>query len=209
MRTCRDEACLTRIVRSRARKFYRALLEDLGADVTLTLPNHSLYHTSKYRLHSQGDHADTETTTGIKQGCKLGPTLFCVLTRRLLHSLIQGFGWDTVQKFLTGYPDDFTMHRTTAPRTTDSAPARGCEGSSTSSQPGKVRRAGQTGRPGSGFCTAQAHALATGCGGHPAEALQTWSPQVMPGIPLGGGASNIWASRFHTATLGRLPCGIA
>ena len=117
MRTCRDEACLTRIVRSRARKFYRALLEDLGADVTLTLPNHSLYHTSKYRLHSQGDHADTETTTGIKQGCKLGPTLFCVLTRRLLHSLIQGFGWDTVQKFLTGYADDFTMHRTTAPRT--------------------------------------------------------------------------------------------
>ena len=53
-----------------------------------------------------------ETTAGIKQGCKLAPTLFSVLTGKLLHSLIQTFGWDTVQKFFAGYADDFTMHRT-------------------------------------------------------------------------------------------------
>eukprot|EP00439_Symbiodinium_sp_Y106_P009955 s3684_g1.t1 len=59
-----------------------------------------------------GDHQDVETTTRIKQGCKLAPTLFSVLTGRLLHSLINTFGWNTVQKFFTGYADDFTMHRT-------------------------------------------------------------------------------------------------
>ena len=53
-----------------------------------------------------------ETTTGIKQGCKLAPTLFSVLMGKLLHSLTQTFGWDTVQKFFTGYADDVTMHRT-------------------------------------------------------------------------------------------------
>ena len=66
---------------------------------------------SKYRLHSQGDHQDVETTTRIKQGCTLAPTLFSALTGRLLHALISTFGWDTVQKFFTGYADDFTMHR--------------------------------------------------------------------------------------------------
>ena len=88
-----------------------SLLDELGAEPSLQHLIHALHHRSKYRLHSQGDHQDVETTTGIKQGCKLAPTRFSVLTGRLLHALISTFGWDTVQKFFTGYADDFTMHR--------------------------------------------------------------------------------------------------
>ena len=75
-----------------------SLLDELGAEPSLQHLIHALHHRSKYRLHSQGDHQDVETTTGIKQGCKLAPTLFSVLTGRLLHARISTFGWDTVQK---------------------------------------------------------------------------------------------------------------
>ena len=51
------------------------LLDELGAEPSLQHLIHALHHRSKYRLHSQGDHQDVETTTGIKQGCKLAPTL--------------------------------------------------------------------------------------------------------------------------------------
>ena len=88
-----------------------SLLDELGAEPPLRQLVHALHHQSKYRLHSQGAHQDVETTTGIKQGCKLAPTLFSVLTGRLLHAPIGAFGWDTVQRFFTGYADDFTMHR--------------------------------------------------------------------------------------------------
>ena len=88
-----------------------SLLDELGAEPSLQHLIHALHHRSKYRLHSQGDHQDVETTTRIKQGCTLAPTLFSALTGRLLHALISTFGWDTVQKFFTGYADDFTMHR--------------------------------------------------------------------------------------------------
>ena len=86
-----------------------SLLDELGAEPTLRQLIHALHHRSKYRLHSQGAHRHVETTIGIKQGCKLAPTLFSVLTGRLLHALT---GRDTVQRFFTGKADDFTMHRT-------------------------------------------------------------------------------------------------
>ena len=59
-----------------------SLLDELGAEPSLQHLIHALHHRSKYRLHSQGDHQDVETTTGIKQGSKLAPTLFSVLTGR-------------------------------------------------------------------------------------------------------------------------------
>ena len=65
-----------------------------GADPSLSSLIHGLHHLSKYRLHSRGEYQDVETTTGIKQGCKLAPTLFSVLTGRLLHDgwwLFSGF----------------------------------------------------------------------------------------------------------------------
>ena len=49
----------------------------------------------------------------IKQGCKLSPTLFSFLRgRRLFAALETTFGADQVVKFLTGYADDLTLHRT-------------------------------------------------------------------------------------------------
>ena len=35
-----------------------------------------------------------------------------MLTGRLLHDMISAFGLEAVQRFLTGYADDFTLHRT-------------------------------------------------------------------------------------------------
>ena len=44
-----------------------SLHDELGAEPSLQHLIHALHHRSKYRLHSQGDHQDVETTTGIKQ----------------------------------------------------------------------------------------------------------------------------------------------
>ena len=71
----------------------------------------ALHQSSSYRVKSQGNTAQVETTTGIKQGCKLSPTLFAFLTGGLFQSLLDAFGVDQVVEFLTGYADDFTMHR--------------------------------------------------------------------------------------------------
>ena len=48
----------------------------------------------------------------IKQGCKLSPTLFSFLRGRLFAALETTFGADQVVKFLTGYANDLTLHRT-------------------------------------------------------------------------------------------------
>ena len=46
---------------------------------------HALHHHSKYRLQTQGESAWVETTAGIKQGCKLAPTLFSFSDRTSVH----------------------------------------------------------------------------------------------------------------------------
>ena len=80
-----------------------SLITELGANTSLQCLIHGLHHRSKYRLHSQGEHQDMETTAGIKQGCKLAPTLFSVLT----------VGWDTVQKkFSRAMRRILQLHRT-------------------------------------------------------------------------------------------------
>ena len=71
-------------------------LQALSVEPSLVSLVHGLHHSSKYRLHAQGGYTEVETTTGIKQGCKLAPTLFSVLTGRLLHMLIDTFGLDAV-----------------------------------------------------------------------------------------------------------------
>ena len=63
-------------------------------------------------LHFQGNLADVETTTGIKQGCKFAPTLSSVLAGRLIRRPIRVFGLEAVRRLLIGYADDFTVHRT-------------------------------------------------------------------------------------------------
>ena len=87
-------------------------LQALSVEPHLVSLVHGLHHSSKYRLHAQGGYTEVETTTGIKQGCKLAPTLFSVLTGRLLHMLIDTFGLEAVQQHLTGYADDISVHKT-------------------------------------------------------------------------------------------------
>ena len=87
-------------------------LQALSVEPGLVSLVHGLHHCSKYRLHAQGGYTEVETTTGIKQGCKLAPTLFSVLTGRLLHMLIDTFGLEAVQQHLTGYADDISVHKT-------------------------------------------------------------------------------------------------
>ena len=87
-------------------------LQALSVEPNLVSLVHGLHHSSKYRLHAQGGYTEVETTTGIKQGCKLAPTLFSVLTGRLLHMLIDTFGLEAVQQHLTGYADDISVHKT-------------------------------------------------------------------------------------------------
>ena len=87
-------------------------LQALSVEPHLVSLVHGLHHSSKYRLHAQGGYTEVETTTGIKQGCKLAPTLFSVLTGRLLHMLIDAFGLEAVQQHLTGYADDISVHKT-------------------------------------------------------------------------------------------------
>ena len=51
------------------------------------------------------------STTGIKQGCKLAPTLFSMLTGTIFRELIALVGVQAVVDYLTGYADDLTVHR--------------------------------------------------------------------------------------------------
>ena len=87
-------------------------LPELSDDPELVSLVRALHHRSAYRLTAQGDTAKVETTTGIKQGCKLAPSLFSLLTGKLFKELLAVFGEDRVCAFLTGYADDLTVHRT-------------------------------------------------------------------------------------------------
>ncbi|CAE7244681.1 RXLR78 [Symbiodinium sp. CCMP2456] len=89
-----------------------SILTDRSADPDTVRMVHSLHHKSSYKIRTQGISATVETTVGIKQGCKLSPTLFSLLTGELFESLIAAFGRDQVVRFLTGYADDLALHRT-------------------------------------------------------------------------------------------------
>ena len=83
------------------------ILPELSADPDLVALVHALHHKSSYRLAAQGSTATVETTTGIKTGCKLAPSLFA-----LRKELVQLFGEQKVKEHFTGYADDLTIHRT-------------------------------------------------------------------------------------------------
>ena len=70
----------------------------------------SLHTDSRYKVRSQQRTSEVESTTGIKQGCKLAPTLFSMLTGKLLKELSTVVGKDRMQQSLTGYADDMTIH---------------------------------------------------------------------------------------------------
>ena len=89
-----------------------SLLHSEGADGDTVRLVQALHDKSRYVLKAQGATTSVETTAGIKQGCKLSPTLFSFLTGQLFRSLVRQFGADQVLHFLTGYADDLTLHRT-------------------------------------------------------------------------------------------------
>ena len=72
----------------------------------------SLHSNSRYTVRSQQTSCSVESTAGIKQGCKLAPTLFSLLTGKLFRELAEVVGWDRVLHSLTGYADDLTVHHT-------------------------------------------------------------------------------------------------
>ena len=88
------------------------ILPELTSDPQLVSLVHGLHHRSSYRLTAQGETAQVETTTGIKQGCKLAPCLFSLLRGRLYRELVSVFGPSKVKDFFTGYADDLTVHKT-------------------------------------------------------------------------------------------------
>ena len=60
------------------------ILPELSADPDLVALVHALHHKSSYRLAAQGSTTTVATTTGIKQGCKVAPSLFALLTGKLI-----------------------------------------------------------------------------------------------------------------------------
>ena len=87
-------------------------LQDAGVPSDIQGLVASLHSNSRYTVRSQQTSCSVESTTGIKQGCKLAPTLFSLLTGKLFRELAEVVGWDRVLHCLTGYADDLTVHHT-------------------------------------------------------------------------------------------------
>ena len=92
----------------------RDLLDTLraaGADSALIDLVAALHAESTYSFRAQGQEGQVVSTAGIKQGCKLAPTLFSMLTGTIFRELIALVGVQAVVDYLTGYADDLTVHR--------------------------------------------------------------------------------------------------
>ena len=88
-----------------------ATLEQAHAETAVIDLVASLLAGSRYGIRAQGEATHVTSTTGIKQGCKLSPTLFSMSTGTMFRELAQLAGTEAVLKFLTGYADDLTVHR--------------------------------------------------------------------------------------------------
>ena len=88
-----------------------ATLEQAHTDPAIVDLVASLLAGSRYGIKAQGEATHVTSTTGIKQGCKLSPTLFSMLTGTMFRELTQLAGTEAVLRFLTGYADDLTVHR--------------------------------------------------------------------------------------------------
>ena len=86
-------------------------LRAAGADSALIDLVAALHAESTYSFRTQGQEGQVVSTTGIKQGCKLAPTLFSMLTGTIFRELIALVGVQAVVDYLTGYADDLTVHR--------------------------------------------------------------------------------------------------
>ena len=71
----------------------------------------SLHRDAQYNL-KYGRSQDTVTSTrGIKQGCKLAPSLFSLVITEAFRLMATHIGFPPIQQFLTGFADDLVVHR--------------------------------------------------------------------------------------------------
>ena len=72
---------------------------------------HALHDRSSYRIESQGATTSVETTSGIKQGCKVSPAIFSLLTRCLFASMVATLHIASHDTFDQGSPGSSQAHR--------------------------------------------------------------------------------------------------
>ena len=77
-----------------------ATLEQAHTDPAIVDLVASLLAGSRYGVKAQGEETHVTSTTGIKQGCKLSPTLFSMLTGTMFRELAQLAGTEAVLRFL-------------------------------------------------------------------------------------------------------------
>ena len=86
-------------------------LADAGAsqaDVELVA---SLHSNGTYVVKYGSSRGPFRSTTGIKQGCKLAPSLFSLVTSFIFKKVGQDVSADEVEGFLTGFADDLIVHK--------------------------------------------------------------------------------------------------
>ena len=86
-------------------------LADAGAsqaDIELVA---SLHRNSMYVVKYDSYRGSFRSTTGIKQGCKLAPSLFSLVTSFIFKKVGQDVSAEEVEGFLTGFADDLIVHK--------------------------------------------------------------------------------------------------
>ena len=86
-------------------------LADAGAsqaDIELVA---SLHRNSMYVVKYGSSRGSFRSTTGIKQGCKLAPSLFSPVTSFIFQKVGQDVSAEEVEGFLTGFADDLIVHK--------------------------------------------------------------------------------------------------
>ena len=86
-------------------------LADAGAaqaDIELVA---SLHRNSTYVVKYGSSRGSFRSTTGIKQGCKLAPSLFSLVTSFIFKKVGQDVSAEEVEGCLTGFADDLIVHK--------------------------------------------------------------------------------------------------
>ena len=71
----------------------------------------SLHREAQYNLRYGRSQDSVTSTRGIKQGCKLAPSLFSLVITEAFRLMATHIGFPPIQQFLTGFADDLVIHR--------------------------------------------------------------------------------------------------
>ena len=108
---CRADLYLCQAFDKVKRQVILDALADAGAsqaDIELVA---SLHRNSMYVVKYGSSRGSFRSTTGIKQGCKLAPSLFSLVTSFIFKKVGQDVSADEVEGFLTGFADDLIVHK--------------------------------------------------------------------------------------------------